>query len=384
MSGPSPRPSAAARGPFRLAHTTGAEPGELVRRCLAQLGPLPEDANLGFVYASDALARELDALLRLLKQGTGVQTWVGSVGMAISVSGHEYYDQPAVAVMVGSLPPEDMRLIPSLTAGSEAFCAEHRAWLNTGRPHFGIVHADPSNPASPLLLERLARGTGAFLVGGVTSSQSENLQVAGGIAQGGISGVLFNDRVQVLTGHTQGCTPIGPKHRITHAVRNILVELDGRPALDVFKEDIGEVLAKDLGRVAGYIFAGLPIPGSDTGDYMVRNLLGIDAGQKLLAIGEHLTRQGEIMFCRRDGNTAREDMLRMLRQLKARAGDRPIRAGLYYSCLGRGRYQFGEDSEELKLIAAELGEFPLVGFFANGEIFHGRLYGYTGVLTLFL
>ena len=32
----------------------------------------------------------------------------------------------------------------------------------------------------------------------------------------------------------------------------------------------------------------------------------------------------------------------------------------------------------------ELGDFPLVGFFANGEISNNRLYGYTGVLTLFL
>ncbi len=117
---------------------------------------------------------------------------------------------------------------------------------------------------------------------------------------------------------------------------------------------------------------------------MVRNLIGIDLGQKLLAIGEHLTPGEEIMFCRRDGNTAREDMLRMLRDLKARAQGRQIRGGVYYSCLGRGRYQFGEDSEELKMIAEEHGDFPLVGFFANGEIFHNRLYGYTGVLTLFL
>lgn len=383
MSGASTHPSAAGAS-FRLAHATGAEPHELVRRCLAQLRPLPEHANLGFIYASDALARELETLLRLLKQGTGVQTWVGSVGVAVCVTGREYYDQPVLAVMVGRLPPEDMRLIPSLTAGSEDFCARHHTWLQAEQPHFGVVHADPSNPASPLLLENLAQGSGAFLVGGVTSSQSENLQVAGGLTQGGVSGVLFNNRVQVLTGHTQGCTPIGPKHRITRVTRNILIELDGRPALDVFKEDIGEVLAKDLERVAGYIFAGLPIPGSDTGDYLVRNLLGIDTGQKLLAVGEHLTPQGEIMFCRRDGNTAREDMLRMLRRLKRQAAGRPIHAGLYYSCLGRGRYQFGENSEELKMIAAELGGFPLVGFFANGEIFHGRLYGYTGVLTLFL
>jgi len=76
-------------------------------------------------------------------------------------------------------------------------------------------------------------------------------------------------------------------------------------------------------------------------------------------------------------------MIRMLGDLKKRA-EGPVKAGLYYSCLGRGRHQFGENSEELQLIREHLGDFPLVGFFANGEISHNRLYGYTGVLTLFI
>jgi small ligand-binding sensory domain FIST len=59
------------------------------------------------------------------------------------------------------------------------------------------------------------------------------------------------------------------------------------------------------------------------------------------------------------------------------------RGALYFSCLGRGANLFGPDSEELKIIEAGLGDLPLVGFFGNGEISHNRLYGYTGVLTLF-
>ncbi len=220
-------PAAATSELFRLAHTTGVEPGALVQACLAQLGPLPADANLGFIYASDALARELEALVRLLKQATGIESWVGSVGVAISVTGHEYYDQPVLAVMVGSVPPEGLHLIPSLTAGIEGFRAECGEWLSVHQPHFGIVHGDPTNPATPSLLYKLAEDTGAFFVGGITSSQSQNLQVSGGIVRGGISGVLFDQAVEVLTSHTQGCAPIGPKHRITHAVGNVLAELDG-------------------------------------------------------------------------------------------------------------------------------------------------------------
>jgi small ligand-binding sensory domain FIST len=59
------------------------------------------------------------------------------------------------------------------------------------------------------------------------------------------------------------------------------------------------------------------------------------------------------------------------------------RGGLYFSCLGRGESLFGPGSIELGLIARHLGEFPLAGFFGNGEVSHDRLYGYTGVLLLF-
>ena len=113
-------------------------------------------------------------------------------------------------------------------------------------------------------------------------------------------------------------------------------------------------------------------------------LRGLDPDQGLIAVGDNLENQRQLMFCRRDGNSAREDMERMLDRLEKRTKERTIRGGVYITCLGRGRHQFGDNSEELKMISSRLGAFPLVGFFANGEIYNGRLYGYTGVLTLFL
>jgi small ligand-binding sensory domain FIST len=90
-----------------------------------------------------------------------------------------------------------------------------------------------------------------------------------------------------------------------------------------------------------------------------------------------------VMFCRRGGAGAREDLKRMLDNIAADSGPAP-KAGLYYACVGRGEHMFGEKSAELGIIRDALGDIPLVGFFANGEISHDRLYGYTGVLTLFL
>jgi small ligand-binding sensory domain FIST len=102
-----------------------------------------------------------------------------------------------------------------------------------------------------------------------------------------------------------------------------------------------------------------------------------------LAIGAPVAPGDRLLFCRRDPASALKDLERMLGDLKRRAPTTP-RAGLYFSCVARGPNQFGPDSVELGLIRQALGEFPLVGFFANGEISNDRLYGYTGVLTLFL
>jgi len=115
----------------------------------------------------------------------------------------------------------------------------------------------------------------------------------------------------------------------------------------------------------------------------VRNLLGLDARGKMVAVADIVQPGSDILFCRRDRGTASDDLVRMLESIRTGMYRRP-RGALYFSCLGRGASLFGEDSEELRMIADGLGEVPLVGFFGNGEISHNRLYGYTGVLTLFL
>lgn len=370
---------------FRYGHSAGADWEQAAEQCLRQLGYIPPGTNLGFLYVTDEHAAILPSILEHFREQTGIDDWVGTVGMGICATGVEYYETPAMAAMVGAFGPEDYRILPTLQSLEMSELDALDDWLAGNATQLGIVHGDPRNAAGPELIERLAgRLPGGFLVGGLSSSRDQEPQIANRIVQGGLSGVVFSDRVRVVTGLSQGCTPIAGKHEITECERNVISRIDERPALDVFYEDIGEILARDLNRVAGYIFAGLPLQGSDTADYLVRNLVGVDTRNKLLAVGDLLQPGQEIQFCRRDGASAWEDLERMLADLKQRTGGRPIRGGVYYSCLGRGKNLFGEESDELRAIRERLGEFPLVGFFANGEIFHNRLYGYTGVLTLFL
>ena len=169
---------------------------------------------------------------------------------------------------------------------------------------------------------------------------------------------------------------------MTGADDNIVVALDGRPAMDVFVETLAGAGVTDPRALSGALHVALPVTGSDTGDYLVRNLLGLDPEARTIAIGDRVEPGDALMFCRRDAEAAEADLRRMLRDLKARA-PRPC-GGLYFSCLARGPGMFGEEGRELGIVAEALGDLPLVGFFGNGEISFDRLYAYTGVLALFL
>ena len=369
---------------FLLAQSADRTANELLADCLNQLGSIPPEANFGFLYLSDQLSNEADSILNRLKQATDVDFWVGTIGVGVIASDVEYYDQPAMAIMLADFNEADFRMLPNLDSDTSTLPRELADWCSANDFNVGLLHADPTNPATQPLLMQLGEDIpAAFLVGGITSSRGANIQFANQAFHGGVSGVLFSQAVPIMTNLTQGCTPIGKRHVVTQCESNVVHSLDDRPALDILSEDAGEVIAQDWQQAAGYIFAGIVNKNSDQDDYSVRQIIGIDTDEKLVAIGDYLQHNDEIIFCRRDANSAMEDMERMLLELKLRLNS-PIRGGVYVSCLGRGRHQFGEHSEEVRFIHSVLGDFPLVGFFANGEIHKNALYGFTGVLTLFV
>ncbi len=367
---------------FTCGHASSPNWRDAAAQCLQQAGRGPAGANLGFLYLTDNFAGDVAEILAHLRTNTGILHWTGTLGMGVVATGREYYDEPAIAVMLCAFDEDSFRVFSGVRAPQDL---ERQPLHFEGVPaNFAIVHGDPRNTQLARLIGDLAGiMESGFLAGGLTSSRREVLQIADGVAKGGLSGVLFSDEVVISTRLTQGCSPIGPRHTITGCQQNVLISLDGRAALDVFKEDVGEPVSRDITQLGGSIFAGLPISGSDNGDYIVRNLIGIDPVHKLVAIGDIPRTGAEIMFCRRDESSAVEDMAHMLDSIGSGLYGRP-RGGVYYSCVGRGPNLFGDESEEIGMIRDALGDFPLVGFFCNGEISHNRLYGYTGVLTLFL
>ena len=207
-----------------------------------QFGEIPVEANVAFIYATDTFATELSRLLDELKQKTNIKNWVGSIGKGICSNKQEIYSQAAVTVMLANFPEGSFTV----------FNGMENAPITTG-DNFGLslalVHGDPRNGMVTEHIKALPEKIGeSYSVGGITSSDNHFFQVANDITEGDISGIVFDENIQVITGLTQGCTPIGESHTLTNCNHHIAMTIDKRPALDVFKEEIGDVLARNICR----------------------------------------------------------------------------------------------------------------------------------------
>jgi small ligand-binding sensory domain FIST len=244
-----------------------------------------------------------------------------------------------------------------------------------------IVHVDPRRPFEDAL-QAIASRSGAYLVGGLTASRTKRYdQLAGKVAAGGTSGVLLGPDIGVAIGVSQGCSAIGPVREITEVQENLVATLDGEIALQALLKDLAVNDEADLRDLLLSLHVGLPVPNCDTGDYVVRNIIGINTENGRVGVADHVEVGQKMFFCRRDRAAATKDLVGMVQKLRKRA-EAP-RGALYVSCCARGPNMFETASEEVALVRSALGEIPLVGFYANGEISGDRIYGYTGVLALF-
>lgn len=370
---------------FLSANATGGDAATLLQQCLEQLTPLPEEATLGFIYATAATVEILPAILEGLKRQTPGVAWLGCSGEGICSEGREFYDEPALSLLLTDIPQGRFCRLAASEELSARLPEKVERWCESHPDCFALLHAVPTYMATSAYVHEIRHhAPQAQLNGGLSSGSGNYRHIENSVQEHGISGVLLSAQQAVLSAHTQGCTPISDEFTVDEVHQNMVLQLDGRPALQVLKETVGEVLWRDPQRLGNYIFVGLPTAPSPGGDFMVRNLLGLDMEADAIAVGDLMEGYQQLRFCRRDGNAARDDMLVMLQRLKQQLAGRTIRGGIYISCVGRGRRQFGDNSEELNMIAEQLGEFPLAGFFANGEFYNGRLYSYSGVLTLFL
>jgi small ligand-binding sensory domain FIST len=149
--------------------------------------------TLGWVYLTDHYAAHAEALLDELRaQWPGV-AWVGSVGVGIAASGVEYFDEPALSLMLGDIAPEHFRVYSGVRPLSAP-------------PLFAAVaaqvHADPAAHDAAELVTELAGQTRSgplYLFGGLASARSRSLHIADGVFHGGLSGVAFDASVPLIS-----------------------------------------------------------------------------------------------------------------------------------------------------------------------------------------
>jgi small ligand-binding sensory domain FIST len=350
---------------------------------------------LGLIYISDHFAEHASEILTLLKSRTGIAQWAGGTGLGVFASGIEYFDEPALSVMLLDLPNASAQVFSGVerAPGLEARNAEGALMAHTA-----LVHADPAtHDLDELIVDLASRTHSGYLFGGIMSSRGVAPQFANQTFSGGLSGVMFASSADVRVRITQGCHPIAPTQQVTRGKDNWLFELDGQPALDGLLRALklpterlptGEVLRSKL---QGGLFVGMDAAQQSDrtarfSDYVVRGVVGIDPARRALALADAVTVGQRLAFCRRDADAAKADLVRILTELReAMEEDRVTpRGAVYVSCTGRGAHLFGEPSVELKTIAHHLGDIPLTGFAANGEIGRHHLYGFTGVLAVFV
>ena len=380
--------------------------------------------TLALLYITDHYAGAAqDILDHLSGELPEITDWSGTVGVGIASNNVEYFDEPALAVMLCELPSDQYRVFSGVAPLGLGFEA-----------HTALIHADGNTAdLSELIGELASRTASGYLFGGLTSSRSQSVQfavggngnirghgAASGVFTGGLSGVAFGEGVSLVSRVTQGCQPTSKTRTVTACEVNVATELDGEPALDVLLRDLKVSLDQphEALRAVRATLVGLMDP-SDSGgrnaisrtgnfgsDVIVRHIIGLDPGRRGVAVSGQLAPGMQLAFCQRSVQAARSDLMRVCSEIReelepeelplqtatalaaseAESEPHPARriaGAVYVSCAGRGGPHFGSPSAELQIVRRALGDVPLVGFFAGGEIARHHLYGYTGVLTVF-
>jgi small ligand-binding sensory domain FIST len=361
-------------GAFRTALAIDPDPQAATAKVAADLAAQGRGGALGFVYVTDRSKADMVAVVETLRAGTGVQQWIGTVGFGVIAGRQATYNEPAVAAMVAPWPQDAFQVydgVPSKPFAADAF------GMTTA-----IVHVDPRDRHFDALLKSLASSSQAYLLGGLTASRTRLYdRMAGERAKEGVSGLLLSPEIPVSIGVSQGCSPIGPTRTITETDEGLVATVDGEPAIKALLSDLSAINESDLRIALRALHVGLPVPHTDTGDYVVRNIAGIDTDKGCIAIADNVEPGQKMFFCQRNREAAAKDLTAMVRKVQARIQN--PQGALYVACVARGPNMFESAHEEVGLIQSILGDIPMIGFYANGEIAGDRLYGYTGVLALF-
>lgn len=369
---------------------------EVCRSAREQLGAVPDLAFLFFSHHhlayADALAAEACKLL-------GTDKVLGCTGEAIAAGGREVEEEPAISLWTASWPQVTTSLMhlefertPEggvIKGWPDELAGEWPAGT------FLLLLGEPFSFPADLLLERFNEDRpGVPIVGGMASgahSPGDNRILLGSecFAEGAVA-ALVQGPVRLRTVVSQGCRPIGRHYVVTKAERNVIYELGGRPALLQLKELFDtlpncEKLLVQSGLHVGRVVSEYQ-ERFEQGDFLVRNVVGIDPAAGAVAVGDYIRVGQTVQFHIRDQETADAELKQLLTAAAQTPGAAPSGA-LLFTCNGRGRRLFQQADHDAAAVSAALGEIPLAGFFAQGELgpIGGQnfMHGFTASVALF-
>jgi small ligand-binding sensory domain FIST len=372
---------------------------EAVEELCSRLGSREPDLVVAFASAELVEDADVAALIHARLPGAVL---VGCSGGGIIGANHEVEQGPALSLTGAVLP--GARLVPFHVDVSQfpAPGASPEEWHSLiGVPVQErlslLVISDPFTCDSAALVAGLDRAyPGVLKVGGLASGSrargSTRLFLGGQSWRTGAVGLALMGNVVVDTIVAQGCRPIGTPMLVTRCEGNVLLQLNERPPLAVLREIHQTLDARDQELFRHSLFIGIEMKQDQVeyqqGDFLVRNIVGVDPESGAIAVGATLQPYQAVQFHLRDARTAAEDLTRHLQRYQAGQGMAGSPQGaLLFSCLGRGMHLYGRPDHDTSLFASTLGPIPLGGFFCNGEIgpVGGTtfLHGYTSAFALF-
>lgn len=354
-------------------------------------------AQAVFCFASCTHGGGYGAILRRVAERAQTSNVVGCGAIGLIGGEREIEGGQALVVMV--IGGEELRatrfFAPGLRARPNEIANELTAAIEpqlSGNDLLCLV-ADTYNFAPESVLEPVARSLPQLAVagGGATEdgSTGENFVFCGDLfANDALSAMLLGGDIEVTLGASLACQPTGPLREITAARGNVVVELDGAPALEVFRATVGS-LAEDLNRAARVVYAGFPLmPRAqrlERGNFMVRNLIGFSEEHQAIAVAHKLTVGDTMGFAVRSDHRARDELKATLQEMVGRVKGQPL-CGLYFNCVSRGSGLYGMPDHDIAYIHQQLAGLPVAGFFSGFEIGPTagatRLLQYSGVLAL--
>ena len=376
-------------------HSALSECAESIR------GQLGEPPQLTVAFVSPHYQADYQRVGPLVGELLESEHSFGCSGGGIIGAGMEVEQRPALSVTAATLPGvaiETFHLdgdnLPDLDAGPDKW-QDLVGVTGVQQPQF-VLLADPfSFPVQNLIMGLDFAFPRAAKIGGLASGAQRAgdnaLFLDGAVHSAGAIGLALHGNIVVDTVVAQGCRPIGQAMRITSSRRNVLAELDGHPPMAVLQELYRSLPERDQQLMGHSLFLGVVMDELlDTpvqGDFLIRNVVGMDQRTGSLAIGEMLKEGQLVQFHLRDAETSAQDLTFVLERYAADNRENEVPGALLFSCLGRGEYLYGRPNHDTDIFREKLGHVPLGGFFCNGEIgpVGGTtfLHGYTSSFGLF-